>query len=377
MSRFLIACGGTGGHLAPGIAMAEWLRDQGHHPLLLISHKRIDARLTEKYPDFEFEVIPGAPLLVGVSGLLRFGLQQFRGLLFSWSLIRRERPVAIIGFGGFTTASLIFAGWLRGVPVALHEANRVVGRAVRVMARFADRIYVPREVKFTEAGVDKLRHAGLPVRNEIERVSRSGAAERFGLDPSKRTLVVLGGSQGAQALNDWAESHAADLVRLGAQLLVVTGPGKGEGRTVALTGPAGSSVVTVRIPFCDQMADLYSVGDLIVSRAGAGTLAELVRCRLPAVLVPYPFAADGHQAANAQGFARHGGGLVVSETEVERLWSVVESLLFDDDRLATMRAQLGEMERAEALELMFADLENLAGVATAGNLLTPMGALPS
>ena len=163
MSRFLIACGGTGGHLAPGIALGQWLKRQGHRPLLLISSKRIDARLIQKYPELDFEVIPGAPLLMGALGLVKFGLQQTRGLFFSWRLIRRERPVAIIGFGGFTTASIIVAGCLRGVPVALHEANRVVGRAVRSLARFADRIYVPRGVDLEAVGREKIRHSGLPL----------------------------------------------------------------------------------------------------------------------------------------------------------------------------------------------------------------------
>ena len=135
MSKFLIACGGTGGHLAPGIALAEEMRGRGFDSLLLISRKTIDRQLTEKYPQHRFESVPGVPLLFSAAGVLRFGVSQIRGLVHAWRLIRRERPTMIVGFGGFTTAAVIVAGWMLRVPVALHESNRVPGRAVRLMAR--------------------------------------------------------------------------------------------------------------------------------------------------------------------------------------------------------------------------------------------------
>jgi UDP-N-acetylglucosamine--N-acetylmuramyl-(pentapeptide) pyrophosphoryl-undecaprenol N-acetylglucosamine transferase len=375
MKRFVIACGGTGGHLAPGIALAQTLQDRGCPSLLLISQKAIDARLRAKYPDLEFAVVPGAPLLFTAGGLTRFVIKQTQGLFFSWRLVRRERPAAIVGFGGFTTASIIVAGWMRGVPVALHEANRVVGRAVRMLARFAERVYLPRGVKLPTAAQSRLRFAGLPVRVEIERVPRGEAAERFGLDPNRPTVVVFGGSQGASALNLWAQKQAAHFALRGVQLLVVTGPDKGEAMTEFLPGPNDASVAWVRLPFCDEMASLYSVGDLVVSRSGAGTLAELVKCRVPAILVPYPHAADNHQVANAQAFARGGGGIWLSEAELDRLTTEVEKLLGDEVRLADMRSQIGYMSRSEALDLMIEDLEVLAGVRLAGNTLAPWQAI--
>jgi len=373
MSRFVIACGGTGGHLAPGIALAEWLAEEGHSTLLLISSKRIDAQLAQKYPHLEFTVVPGAPLVMNAAGMLRFAYHQLRGLWFSWRLLHRDRPVAIVGFGGFTTASIIVAGWLRGVPVALHEANRVVGRAVRSLARFAQRVYVPRGVSLGAAGQAKLRHAGLPVRREIKRIPRGEAAEFFGIDPTKSTLVVLGGSQGARALNQWAARMAETLAQRGIQLVVVTGPQQGKENRRNLPGPVGEDVLSRQIPFCDQMAALYSVGDLVVSRSGAGTLAEMMRCRVPAVLVPYPHAADAHQDANAREFVRQGGGVMVAEDEIIRLETEVLALITDESRLAEMRAQLGHMERAQALDLLHDDIEVLAGIRPAGRTLAPWG----
>lgn len=375
MSRFVIACGGTGGHLAPGIALAEKLRKRDHRPLLLISAKQIDARLTAGYPDLEFQVVPGAPLLFSVGGFFKFVTKQLQGLVFSWKLVRRERPAVIVGFGGFTTASIIVAGWLRGVPVALHEANRVVGRAVRSLARFAERVYLPRGVGLPKTRQNKLRYAGLPVRGEIKRLPRGESAESFGLDATLPTVIVFGGSQGAAVLNEWAETNAARLADRGVQLLVVTGPNKGNGQTETLSGPKGKPVPFVRIPFCDRMAALYSAGDLVVSRSGAGTLAELLKCRVPAVLVPYPHAADGHQEANALDFTRRGGGVMVAENAIEELGPIVDELLGSESKLTDMRAHLGYMDRAEALDLMIDDLEMLAGVRTEGNTLAPWEAI--
>ena len=377
MSRFLIACGGTGGHLAPGLALAQWLTARGHQPLLLISDKQIDARLIQKYPDTECQVIPGAPLEMGAKGLSRFALQQMRGLFFSWRLILRERPVLIVGFGGFTTAALIVAGWLRGVPVALHESNRVVGRAVRMLARFVDRVYVPRGIRFEGANQSKLRHVGLPVRDEIVRIPRGEAAEAFGLNPNKKTLVVMGGSQGAQALTGWAKAHAKFWAQRDVQQLIVAGPTAGEVLTEENEGPEGAPVKSVTIPFCDHMGALYSVGDLVVSRSGAGTLAELVQCYTPAVLVPYPFAADQHQAANALEFVRRSGSITVPESELESLATEVDLLISADARMVAIQAQLREMQRAEALDLMFTDLEVLAGLRKSESSVDPWGVVTS
>lgn len=377
MSRFVIACGGTGGHLAPGIALAEWLSEGGHSTLLLISNKSIDAQLTEKYPNLEFAVVPGAPLVMDAMGLIKFTYHQARGLWFSWRLLHRDRPAAIIGFGGFTTASIIVAGWLRGVPVALHEANRVVGRAVRSLARFAQRVYVPRGVSLPGTGDDKLRHAGLPVRTEIKRIPRGEAAELFDLDATLPTVVVMGGSQGARALNKWSDRIAPELAKRGVQLLVVAGPSQGESTRRELPGPDGKMIKSIQISFCDQMAALYSVGDIVVSRSGAGTLAELMRCRVPAVLVPYPHATDAHQEANAREFVRQGGGVMILEEDLVRLDDEVFALVENESRLAEIRAQLGHMGRAQALDLLQHDIEVLAGLRSAGNTLAPWEAVNS
>ncbi len=359
---FLLSCGGTGGHLSPGIALAEGLAERGHRAILLISQKKVDARLSAKYPALRFAPIPGTPFGLHPGVLGRFLVSQGKGFAAGLRLVRGERPDAIVGFGGFTTASVILAGRLHGVPVALHESNRVPGKAVRHLARLARRVWLPPGVDLPgRAGDPRVRAAAMPVRAEIARVPRAEAVARLGLDPSRRVLVVFGGSQGATPLNQWARAAAPELAALGVQLACVTGLGKGEAAFTENPGPGGAPLRSAWIPFCDDVAGLLSAADLVVARAGAGSLAEFARIGVPAVLVPYPQAADDHQRANAAWFAEQGGGVVVDQARIDGLAAQVASLLADETRLAGFRAGLGRIAAFPSLDFMLDDLERIVG----------------
>ena len=362
--KILLSCGGTGGHLAPGIALAEGLQARGHRPLLLISRKKVDARLIEKYPQLTFLRIPGTPWVRTPVGLARFLVSQTHALGFSFALLRRERPQAIVGFGGFTTASLIAAGALAGVPVALHEANHVPGRAIRLLGRVARRVYLPPGVALPGLPRHVVRSAGMPVRNEIRRQPRAEACAALGLDPALKVVVLLGGSQGATALNAWARRQAEPLARAGVQLYVLTGMGKGTDETLAWPEPGGRTARAMFVSFSDRMATVLSAADLVVSRAGAGTLAELARCGTPAILVPFPHAADNHQAANAAAFVTAGGGRIVAQDDLSQLDLLVPSLVRDDATLAHYRNALQAMDRANAVDFLLDDLESLIAAGT-------------
>ena len=359
MSRFLIAAGGTGGHLAPGIALAEALRERGHESLILISRKQVDARLGARYPALRFAAMPGAGLGPSPVALLRFVGSQVRALAFCREVFRRENPHTVVGFGGFTSAPAILVARLRGVPCALHESNRVPGRAVRLLGRWARRVYLPPGVELPALAPAVVRAAAMPVRREIQRLPRAAARARWGFDESRPLLAVLGGSQGASALNAWASGQGAALAAAGIQLAVVTGPGK-EAGGVPLP-PGGPKAVF--LPFCDQMAALLSAADLVVSRAGAGTLAELIRCQTPALLVPFPQAADNHQAANAEHFARLGGGEIIPQTSLASLLPRVLQLLSDPATLAEYGLRLAAADAALRWEEIIPDLETLAAAA--------------
>ncbi|MES2694899.1 MAG: UDP-N-acetylglucosamine--N-acetylmuramyl-(pentapeptide) pyrophosphoryl-undecaprenol N-acetylglucosamine transferase [Verrucomicrobiota bacterium] len=359
MSRFIISCGGTGGHLSPGISLAEGLHARGHEAVLLISQKKVDARLSEKYPQLRFERMPGAGFSWQPSKLAKCAVSQLAALRFCVRLMRQMRPDAVVGFGGFTSAPVVLAGRLLSVPVALHESNRVPGLAIRTLGRFARRVYLPPGIQISGIRATATRHVGLPVRREIVRHSQAAARAALGLDPTQRVLVVLGGSQGASPLNDWVRANLERFAAEGIQVYVVTGLGKGREGAMELKSKNGTTVRAVFEAFSDRMSELMSAADLVVTRAGAGTLAELIRCETPAILVPYPQAADDHQRANAAFFERQGGGVVVAQTQIAQLHSEVLEVIFNDWLLRKFRGNLRRMDRANSLDLMLGDLENI------------------
>lgn len=359
MSKFLISCGGTGGHLSPGISLAEGLTARGHDVVLLISHKKVDARLVEKYPQFKFLRVPGSAFSWNPLKMVRCFASQAHGFVFSLRLVRRTHADAVVGFGGFTSAAVVLAGRLAGVPVALHESNRVPGLAVRIFGRFANRVYLPIGIRLGGVRLGATRHVGMPVRQEIKRLPRATACEAFGLDPAMKVLAVFGGSQGAAPLNQWASDQVESLAIEGVQVCCVTGLGKGKPETRELRTKQGRLVRAVFMPFCDRVAELLSAADLVVSRAGAGTIAELIRCETPALLVPYPQAADDHQRANAGFFERQGGGVVIDQMFIASLRAEVLDTIFNEWLLRRFRTNLQRMDRANSLELMLRDLEDL------------------
>jgi UDP-N-acetylglucosamine--N-acetylmuramyl-(pentapeptide) pyrophosphoryl-undecaprenol N-acetylglucosamine transferase len=365
LSNFILSCGGTGGHLSPGIAVAEGLAARGHTATLLISQKKVDARLIEKYPHLRFVPIPGAPFAGDPAGFVRFVVSQTKGFFVSLKLVRTLRPAGIFGFGGFTTAAIILAGKLRGVPVALHEANRVPGRAVRTLARFAKRVYLPPGIELPGVKKDVVRHAGLPVRREITRLPREEACRLLGLDPSRKVLAIFGGSQGATVLNDWARRELPQLALDGVQLYCVTGLGKGIPEVLTLGDANRGKITAVFSPFCDQVAALLSAADLVIGRAGAGSIAEIIRCETPAIVLPYPHAADDHQRANAEWFASEAGGIVIDQTKPEELSREVFALLRDDARRERMSEQLRSFDHEATLSFILDDLEKLTSAQAA------------
>lgn len=360
MKRFLIACGGTGGHLTPGLAVAEALGVLGHEVLLVVSGKAVDQRLLEAYPDVQYVTSPGAAFYPGGAKVFGFLYEQVRAVFFAIRLLGRFQPDVVMGFGGFTTVGVALAGWLRGKPLVLHEANRRPGRATRLLSGLADRVYLPDGIRVRGVSVSRTCYPGLPVRKGIGRTGRVTARRSFGLEPESRVLLVLGGSQGAAALNQWVGENTDLLTQEGINVICLTGMEKGHQGTFERTSSLGEKIKVIYLPFSDEVGTLMRAADLAISRAGAGTLAELARCQLPAVLVPYPHAADDHQVENARYVERQTGAVMILEEKIGDLLGEVRDLIFNEAILDRMRTSLHRLDRPHAAEDIAEDLERVA-----------------
>ena len=346
MKNVVIACGGTGGHLTPGIALAQSLEEKGCNSWLFISRKSVDSRLSSKYPKLNFVAMPGAPLIRTPIGLFLFLRGFMSSYLRSKRFYKKVNADAMIGFGGFSSLGPALAARLQKIPIFIHEANRAVGKAVRMIAKNSDRVYLPEGMVLEGLSTEVVKNVGYPLRKEFRRIPRERARKHLGILNSDRLLVVLGGSQGAASLNRWVKKNLSDLAGEGIATLCITGMGKDSSGVVQLDGPADEIITSRFITFTDEMNVLLSAADLVVSRAGAGAIAEIVRCRVPSILIPYPFAADNHQLHNARFLEVKGGGLVCKDEDLtENLFKEVREMMFNEELRAILRRNLFAMDR--------------------------------
>ncbi len=357
-NHFLIACGGTGGHLSPGIAVAQELTARGHRCKLLISEKRVDQTLCSAYPELTFILLSGIGFSRKLSNLPRCFWATFKNILQSFRLLRRTKADAVIGFGGFTNVGIILAAKFLRKPCFLHEANRIPGGAVRTLGRWATVVYVP-EI-FQKQQQLRMKVCGFPIRREFQKQDKTIAKQRLGFDPKKLLLVVVGGSQGARVLTQWARKHSGDFKKRDIQLLCLTGVrNNGEGAEEAESFTSSSPIRF--IPFCRQMHIVSSAADVVIGRAGAGTIAELTHCETPSILVPFPTSADGHQLANARVFEQQGGCVCLEQNELPKLWEKVLELLSNKEKREAMSERLRELHREDATRMMVTDIERMLG----------------
>jgi UDP-N-acetylglucosamine--N-acetylmuramyl-(pentapeptide) pyrophosphoryl-undecaprenol N-acetylglucosamine transferase len=364
MSRILIACGGTGGHLAPGIAIAEVLQARGHHCTLLISQKQVDSALIEKYAHLNFYKTPGRAFSGGLTRWVTSCWSLLSGYLFSSKLVKQEKPDMVLLFGGFLSVGLGFAARLAGVPVAVHEANCHPGKAVRLLKHLATRVYLPDGVRLKGLPSKRVRYLGYPVRGDVEHRLKADAWKRLGISVSNKLLVLIGGSQGAAALNEWVTDHFEALAQAGISVYCVTGLGKNSASVLQGTSASGDPVSATFVPFSDQMGDVLSAADLVVSRAGAGSIAEIIRCRVPSILIPYPYAADDHQQANALMYERHGACVVLDQDHLDKLFGEVEDLIYNDWMLSKFKSNIERLDRFDSGARIASDIEELCASRT-------------
>ena len=357
MTDVLIICGGTGGHLSPGIALAEELKSRDFSSRLCISQKSIDTAIAHKYEHIGFERFSGKAFSGGLFGKLQFFQQLICSLPKIYRMIRGEKPKVMVLFGGYLSVGFGLLGTVLNVKIVLHEANGKVGKAVRLLQGFAYRIYLPRSVMIKEVKKSKVRHAGYPLRKEMLSMDKSEARKQLGLECEGTLLVVIGGSQGAQVLNKWVIDHFEQLSEEGISIYCISGLNNGLESHDVSTNSRGESVTIKMVSFSDNMAAVLSAGDLVVSRAGAGAIAEITRCEVPSILVPYPYAADNHQFYNAKIHESLGGGILLDENNLEKLYEEVKEMISNYSLLEQISLNLKNLNAVNASEEIVDDLQ--------------------
>ena len=368
--KVLLVAEGSGGHLIPAFQVARTLTKAGATIKLWYAHRRQTERLIEQ---LAHETTAGAvemdPMMITRSTNPLTRLWQCGQL---WH--RAEQcfdtfsPDVVVGFGGWLSAPIVLAARRRHISCVLHEQNVVMGRANRLLVPWVDRVALSFHETHPSIRPDRSVMTGLPVRTEIGEGSRSHAAARFGFDPAKPTLLVLGGSQGARAIN-----------RIMTQLIrQLTGSEQQTWQILHVTGAADQSEVqrayadaNVRArvaSFCEEMAAAYATADVVIARAGASTIAELARCGKPAILIPYPHA-GGHQLANARLVEAIGGGLMLQEHEAtpERVLGFIRRLLTDQRLRRVMGMQMRVLGTSDAADRLAELIVELASSRSAQN----------
>jgi len=360
--RIVICCGGSGGHFFPGWAVAEELARLGCEPELWVSSRPIDQRLLASVP--QVYLVHKVPLRHSCLDsrsrwhrLWNEGKEWSLAFWDAWKNIRQSPPAAIFSTGGFTGVPIGLLGGRKKIPVYLFEANAVLGRANRLLARFARRVWV----FFPTAGAGlkriKVKPIGMPIRFVFSEVKPEIARREFNLDPQCPTLLVISGSGGAGFINQKMVQALPSLRRQQGHLQVIhfTGQNVPSEQRKQIRKAYRTHGIPAYVKDFDPRMDLaLQAADLVISRAGASSLAEIAATGVPPILIPLSGTAHDHQLANARAFADSGAARMIRQEEAtpERLVQEIHRLFGNPHERETMRQALRRWYRPDAARMI-------------------------
>lgn len=354
---FIIAGGGTGGHLFPGIAIAIELkrRFEKSDILFVVGQKRMNQEILSSYgftsTSIDVEGLKGRGLLNGLTGLWKIP----KSLLQSMLIIRKTSPCMVIGMGGYSSGPICMAAKLMGIGTAIHEQNSYPGVTNRMLSRFVDRVFISFEDSRTYLKSKKIFLTGNPVRDEL--LSKA-AIEKESSDGF--TILVIGGSQGAKAINDAFLDALSIIRKAGRNPRIIHQSGATDYERLIREYEKRNLHGNV-MPFIQDMAAAYNSADIVVSRAGATTIFEMAALGKPSVLIPYPYATNQHQEINAQSLVSAGGAEMILQKELdgETLSRVLTKYMDDRLMLKNMGKNAERMAQPNAAKLIVDNLSEL------------------
>lgn len=359
--RVLFAGGGTGGHLFPALAIAREMEQLDRECVIRFVGTRhgIEATMSEQigYP-LSLIAMRSLPRRLSL-GLITFPMRLAWSIIQSLRLCSEFRPDVVVGTGGYVSGPVIMAAALKKIPRALQEQNSYPGLVTRRLAARADIIFLAyrKAGQYLPAHI-KTKITGNPIRRSLTGGNRAEALRRFGLSPERKTILILGGSQGARRINQavlGSLAHIDDTIQLLWQC------GKRDYTDVAARLNKKDFAISL-FPFSNDMQDVYAAADLAIARAGALTIAELTACGIPMILIPYPQAAADHQTHNAAEVVAAGAAEMIADAALDRM-QLLESAaaLICSVRLTAMRQASKAMGRPEAASEIAREILRLAG----------------
>lgn len=366
--RVLVTGGGTGGHIYPALAIIKGLKKKkpATQFLYIGTKKGMEADIVPK-EGLEFRTITIAGLERKFSWSTMVTLSKVpKGLWDAWRIIKDYKPDVVIGTGGYVCGPVVLIASLMKIPTVIHEQNAYPGITNKILARFVDEVCVTfsDSIKYFPPKT-KVSLTGLPVRPEIIKATRETGYQKLNLDPGKFTLLVFGGSRGAQSINEAMISTLKKIsVRDMIQVLHVTGSLTFDQTVQALENEGiqldekGNIKV---VPYLYNMQDALAVADLVICRAGAATLAEITAKGIPAILIPYPFAAENHQEFNALALEKRGAAVMIKNSELNgtSLAEIVLNLYTQKEKLATMATNSRQLGILDAIDKIIDCIEQI------------------
>jgi UDP-N-acetylglucosamine--N-acetylmuramyl-(pentapeptide) pyrophosphoryl-undecaprenol N-acetylglucosamine transferase len=351
--RIIIAGGGTGGHIFPAVAIAHAIKRQSPETEILFIGAKGKMEM-EKVPEAGFR-IEG----LDITGFNRSSL--IKNLALPYKLVKSFfqvrkifktfKPNAAIGVGGYSSFPVLKYAQGKGIPTFIHESNSFAGKSNIMLGKNATRIFVAVDGMEIFFPAEKITITGNPVRSAIaeSHITREEGIRFFGLDPAKKTILSIGGSLGAKSINEAVEAGLDKIEKAGLQLIWQTGKPYAGRAQAAVKGRkriwAG--------PFIKEMQYAYAAGDILISRAGAMAIAEITLIKKPAVFVPFPFAAEDHQTANARKMQEQDAGIMIADGDAQsKLIPAVIALAADEQRQQEMTEQSGKLSVLHADEII-------------------------
>ncbi|MFA5230824.1 MAG: UDP-N-acetylglucosamine--N-acetylmuramyl-(pentapeptide) pyrophosphoryl-undecaprenol N-acetylglucosamine transferase [Candidatus Omnitrophota bacterium] len=357
--KVLLVTGSSGGHIFPALALMDSLKSSGADVLMVLPKK-----------DNGVQVNPesGSISYIHSSDLsLKLSSKNIRGVFFflvgageGLKIIIKFKPDAVVGFGSLNTVALLFWAWLFRIKTIIHEQNVIPGRANRLLAKLVDKVAVsfPQTGNYLAVSPDKIILTGNPLRKGMLRLDRKEALDFFNFKEGKFNILITGGSQGSHKLNTILSAALSDCCRKD-DLQVVHISGLKDFSLVE-QAYARSGLAHKVFEFLTGMQYAYSIADLVICRAGATTISELQKFKLPALLIPYPFA-YAHQSANAGVLEGNGAALIVRDDDlsVDKIKVILEGFLKDRQKLERMRQAYGLIQSEDACRLLTGEVLSL------------------